>query len=677
MKIKSLLIGMLACTALVGCTDDDVLGGGENQKAVKMDAYISLTINSNTNSSRSTGDGYGDNDGDAEHSGHEVGALTAENAVNNILVIVTPTGSVVNDNTIDGFVKLIETGEFKQTGTDITGIAPERVDYIQEYKALVVINPVEGLLTKLGYNKEDGTFTKHHDAAYTEVCNYSGVGYTGTATEASNFMMANQTEVTVTPDESNQTAADAAVAEIEVERVASKITFRPTLGSNENEGTDDNKYDIKVSIKNYKAKAERKWYLEEYTIEKEGEDGTKTSETVEKYTYAYFNQAKQGEAEVWVLLKEDKQYDGGQVDPNEVVGFFKDSGTDYTGYVEIEANTATGEQAYKGNREADLLEEITVDNKQTYLNTLTFVVEDITPTPQPSVNYSVRLEKYALTNMTTSVYAVRHKSSGVALGKLGTNEHIVVPYAANVTDWSSVATSVFEEKTVYETVKSQADAYTLDTWQSLPTSVGYASDGEAEDNTEILKQETSHNGLDVGYRLRYCYENAVPVAQTADKFISGIVFAGQVYDENDKVIPQLYKYNGNFYRTLKDLLMKNPGLNISENADPTAIKNAKIEIYENGQCYYYVPIKHKDNAKVDYSYTGNVKTYDTTNDGVGVMEFAIMRNNVYSLKVTGISEIGSSTLDLTAGSNVQDQSAFITVECSILPWIVRFNDIKF
>ena len=681
MKIKSLLIGMLACSAMVACTDDVLENGLEGQEAKKMDAYISLTINSNTNSSRSTGVGYGDYDGSAEHSGHEVNALDAENTVNKILVIVTPkTGTVKTDNTIDGFVKLLGQGQFKQTGTEINNIAPERVDYIQEYKTLVVINPVEGLLSELGYDEEENTFSKKHNEAYAAVCGYSGAGYVGTATKASNFMMANQTEVTVTPDVTNQTAETAAVAEIEVERVASKITFRPTLGTDENSGTDDNKYDILVKIKNYKAVADRKWYLKEYT-ETVGEGDAATTKTVQKYTYAYFNKAKQGEQVVWVLLTENTQFDGGQVDPDAVVGFFKDSGEDYTGYVTIEANEATGEEAFIGNKEADLLEEITdYTDKQTYLNTLTFEVTDITPSNQPTVNYSVKLEKYALTNMNTSVYAVRHKSNGTTtttLSKLGTGDYIVVPYAANVNNWASVTTSAFETATLYETVKTQADDYTIDTWQSLPTSVGFESDGNAQDNTDILNPETSHDGLDVGYRLRYCYENAVPVAQTADKFISGIVFAGQVYDENGEAIPQLYKYNGNFYRTLKDLLVKNQGLNISENADANAIKTAKIEIYEEGKCYYYVPIKHKDNDIVDYSYANNVKTYDTKNGGVGVMEYAIMRNNVYSLKVTGISEIGSSTLDLTAASNVQDQSAFISVECTIKPWIVRFNDIKF
>jgi hypothetical protein len=57
------------------------------------------------------------------------------------------------------------------------------------------------------------------------------------------------------------------------------------------------------------------------------------------------------------------------------------------------------------------------------------------------------------------------------------------------------------------------------------------------------------------------------------------------------------------------------------------------------------------------------------------MEFAIMRNNIYSMAVTGVSKIGMSTLELAAGAGVQDESAFISVECNILKWIVRFNDI--
>ena len=56
MKIKSLLIGMLACSALVACTNDDLLedNGQENQKA--GNSYLAVKLVSPSASSRATGD---------------------------------------------------------------------------------------------------------------------------------------------------------------------------------------------------------------------------------------------------------------------------------------------------------------------------------------------------------------------------------------------------------------------------------------------------------------------------------------------------------------------------------------------------------------------------------------------------------------------------------------------
>ena len=89
-----------------------------------------------------------------------------------------------------------------------------------------------------------------------------------------------------------------------------------------------------------------------------------------------------------------------------------------------------------------------------------------------------------------------------------------------------------------------------------------------------------------------------------------------------------------------------------------------VKIYQGGKCYYYTSqIKHYDD--------GN----NTTN---GVMEFAIMRNNIYSLAVTGIQHIGDANLD---GFNPADPdesaTAWIQVNAKILPWIVRFTDVEF
>lgn len=669
MKIKSLLIGMLASVALVGCSDEFDEGG--STKAIQKEAYISLSINSNTDSSRAKGDGYGDEDGTTESSNHTADAKGAENDVNTLLVVVTPqklgtagvNPSVDNKPTINGFVRLLkkDNDEFATNGTKITMNAIERVDYIQTYKVLVVVNPVSKLLTAI-----EG---KNHNDAYSTIRDYSGVGYeeigTGDAKTLS-FMMSNQSEETVTPTEANQIESNPAKAEIKVERAVSKITYRPS-GANK-----DNTFPIQVEIKNYKAKTERFWYVENYTAQIDGE-----SVEVQKYTYALFNKAIHGTNEVWVLLKEaNKKHDGGQIVASDIRGIFQkqyvgETLKEYTGYVD-----AFEDEFVEGNKTAPLLQDITPEDGddddatnekelQAYLNALKFDVENITPTDPDDDEYSIQLVNYALTNMSNKVYAVRHTSNTTTWGPLTNDEYIVDPYTdSKVAGTEATYTTWFETATLYETIKNQAKAYEVSGWSSLPTNDGYITEGSV----------SGSHATDAGQLLRYCYENSVLVDNTNDNLISGIVFVGQIKKGNTAV-PVLYKYKGKFFRTLKQLLVENTNLTISENASEAAIIDADIEIYKDGKCYYYVPIKHMDNGEPDYTYNAGVKVYDTEN-GVGNMEFAIMRNNIYSMAVTGISKIGMSTLELAAGAGVADESAFISVECTILPWIVRFNDVE-
>ena len=380
MKIKSLLIGMLACSALVACSDDVLENGIEQQEAKKMDAYISLSIKPNTSSSRSAGDGYGDEDGKEETSNHTALAVKTESTVNKVLVIVTPVDQKVavnpqvgNAATKNGFVKLLQGDEFGASGSTVTMTTPERVDYIQPYKAMVVINPVPGL--------EEDLEGMNHRQAYNKVCEYQGEGWhnLGSA-EAPNysFMMANQSVETINPTEENQVPTNPATGIIEVERAISKITFRPVLGGTTDKDTDDNVYEIEVDETKYTANAVRYWYVTKHTATVNG-----VATQVDKYTYAFFNEATvPGRTEsVWVLLTNGAQYDGGQVNPNDVVGFFEkkyseEDGTliEYTGYVDIPASAK--EEAYVGNIRAALLKEITVADKQAYLNTLKFVQDD-------------------------------------------------------------------------------------------------------------------------------------------------------------------------------------------------------------------------------------------------------------------------------------------------------------
>ena len=671
---------MLASVALVGCTDEFDEGG--STQAIQKEAYISLSINSNTDSSRAAGKGYGDEDGSTESSGHTTQAQRTENNVNSLLVVVTPktlgeegVNPVVDEKpTINGFVRHLTAGQFVASGENITMNAIERVDYLQEYKVLVVVNPVSGLLTSS--ELQAAISNQNHASAYTFIRNYKGLGYEdidATAAVNYSFMMSNQSEEYVNPTVENQIETNPAKAEIEVERAVSKITYRPS-GANL-----DNTFPITVEIKNYKAETERFWFVENYTEKIDGNDVN-----VKKYTYALFNKATYGTGtsaqEVWVLLKEaNKKYDGGQIVASDIRGIFqKEYKTvdnqqklvEYTGFVTPIAN-----EFEKGNKTAALLKDITpVDGDdddatnekelQAYLDALKFVVDDVTPEDPELDEYSIQLEKYALTNMSNVVYAVRHTSNTTTWGPLTGDEYIVDPYTTSkVAATGATYTTWFETATLYETIKGHAKAYgdEVAAWNALPTGTGN-SEGSV----------TAHH-TDAGQILRYCYENSVLVANTNDNLISGIVFVGQI-KKDDVAVPVLYKYNGKFFSTLKQLLVENTNLTISENASETAITDAGIEIYKDGKCYYYVPIKHKDNGVADYAYNAGVKVYDMQG-GVGNMEFAIMRNNIYSMAVTGISNIGMSTLELAAGAGVQDESAFISVECNILKWIVRFNDI--
>ena len=94
-------------------------------------------------------------------------------------------------------------------------------------------------------------------------------------------------------------------------------------------------------------------------------------------------------------------------------------------------------------------------------------------------------------------------------------------------------------------------------------------------------------------------------------------------------------------------------------ADADLVNN--LDVYYDGKCYYYsAQIKHFEDGK---------------DNAAGVMEYAIMRNNIYSLAVTNVKGIGSATLTLTPNAPVVDVSAYVNLEVNILKWIVRFNDL--
>ena len=94
----------------------------------------------------------------------------------------------------------------------------------------------------------------------------------------------------------------------------------------------------------------------------------------------------------------------------------------------------------------------------------------------------------------------------------------------------------------------------------------------------------------------------------------------------------------------------------------------------------------KPNADKKYEvlyYYWNRHNDNNNNGSMGPMEFAVVRNNVYKLSVTGVNKFGHPTDpdDDPDPENPEDpdeeDDVYFKVAVEVLPWVVRINDIKF
>lgn len=162
-----------------------------------------------------------------------------------------------------------------------------------------------------------------------------------------------------------------------------------------------------------------------------------------------------------------------------------------------------------------------------------------------------------------------------------------------------------------------------------------------DSNWKSLSTVTStHN--DVTYSLLdYTTENVVKAEDsenTCATYCTGIVFKAKY--KLAGIDGTFYRYNGKCYTSLTDI--KNVIRNQSISDDN--LSQFGITKYQDGICYYTYWIKHAEDGD------------DTT---VSPMEYAIVRNNIYQINVTGINDIGTVT--------PTDYGLYL--ECTVADWI--------
>lgn len=657
LKYVSLLLaaGMFAaCSDNLDVNKENGAGGGD-----KTPAYLTISIANNGNSSRAN---TGTDDGIAEDSGLGNAGTANENKVNTILLVA------LSEDESSGIAKLYAAG----TGGDVSDWTYAAGTYTTDetlklsvgtYKILAVANPyknfVSGITETTDLATVRGLYDKITEGKYVPTASETTADAAAAvlATDDEGVMMGNKAEVTVELKEEN-TPEHPAEATVEIERAVSKITFRKKAAA---DGMGDNVYEVPVSAGTVKAK----------TVE-----GKINADDPEVTLNVAYDICSPTPNTVYVLVND--------VNKTTTVYGAPEQGSDVYRLL-----TAKTQEEYNLG---------TAENKKEW-----YVVKD-TSKPWESLNYQfdeesatagnwyVRIEGYALTNLSKEQNHVRHIGDGHGIstpfGTLNGNNYLITPYWADKNGVTFGADGNFTGNPATTTwfyntlaaVSAESENLTIETDGSFKNGGAAATYYRALPTTdEDPGTVTGGIGTNpkVGARMAYCFENSTDIDHQTHGLSTGISFVARMYKDESctQPITTLYQYNGYNFESLKaigeafgantpkkiqDLIDKETASTPITKED---LEAAGIKQYSSNICYYYTTeIKHFDN--------GN-------NNTLGNMEFAIMRNNIYSLAITNISKIGDPIVDPTPETPNETKEAALKVSVKIIPWIVRYNDIEF
>lgn len=276
---------------------------------------------------------------------------------------------------------------------------------------------------------------------------------------------------------------------------------------------------------------------------------------------------------------------------------------------------------------------------------------------------NVRLNNYKFINLANKFYTFRHvatldagtetpsapSSYSVAAGNFGNiadnNGYLIDPYFF---DKTVAGANAFTGGSFYTNhLSQQGDS----NWSGLATAGAYVS--------------------------MYCLENCMfrPAQNTV--YTTGIMLKGTFTPEASQTIGEngspvedaltystLYYFNYKFYTSLAALGQYGDAntSGLTENSTDEELEAKQILRFKknsegNFSTFYNYWIKHLDN--------GNSTT-------MGVMEFGIVRNNIYSVNITSIKNLGPGTPDIEPGPD--EYKGYLDVEFGVYPWIVRDQD---
>ncbi len=170
----------------------------------------------------------------------------------------------------------------------------------------------------------------------------------------------------------------------------------------------------------------------------------------------------------------------------------------------------------------------------------------------------------------------------------------------------------------------------------------------------------------------FTVENTMTKDEQKNAFTTGLYYKAKYTKNGVDAGTNLYKFRGEVltFDELKALAGKGEiNLTDSQNKPMTdkltpAEEFAKIGVikYNEGICYYPYWIRHKNN------FDGKVS---------GIMEFAVVRNNFYTMHVDKVMGIGLPEPVNPDPETPDEKEGMLEVVVKVLPWTVRDNGIEF
>ncbi|MFR3330084.1 MAG: Mfa1 family fimbria major subunit [Odoribacter splanchnicus] len=291
---------------------------------------------------------------------------------------------------------------------------------------------------------------------------------------------------------------------------------------------------------------------------------------------------------------------------------------------------------------------------------ITYKAENTTPGQENQ--YSVKSEKEPLTEVAT-VTLTDYK-----LVNLRNDAYFFRKVAGSNGEWLTEKNFgngkqtgnnyVIDPKFAEKTVEAAKDPDFKPTW--FGEGKAYAANG---DTYTVLPKVAEHT------RLGYCMENTMGQDAQLNGYSTGIIFKATYTPKKVNVLKQDqsgfeekdYEPGTAFYRYANALYkMKNEVINyykLSEDTD--LIDEYKGDNAKGATCYYKYWIKHMDNGNAEQ---------------MGIMEFAIVRNNAYKLSVNKVSGLGDPDDTIDPETPDETSKMYLDVKVTILPWVVRNNE---